>query len=100
MIRKIAKKNFQVDVKVPLKDTMPFLMKNGGCRAYEMTKVCAFCFQFFEYDDVEESKFETKLGSFYHVPGARNATVHHDSVKLIQRGIQRHTGFHTQAVVI
>ena len=79
--QKNRKKNFQVDVKVPLKDTMPFLMKNGGCETYEMTKVCAFCFQFFEYDDVEESKFETKLGSFYHVPGARNATVHHDSVK-------------------
>ena len=45
-----------------------------------MTKVCAFCFQFFEYDDVEEPRSRQSLG-FHHVTGATNVNVHHDSVK-------------------
>ena len=40
--KKNEERNYKVDVKVPVKDTIPHLMRNGGCRAYEMTRVCAF----------------------------------------------------------
>ncbi len=79
--KKNEERNYKVDVKVPVKDTIPHLMRNGGCRAYEMTRVCAFCFQFFDYVDKEATNPAIKLDMDHHLPGAHHANVHYDDGK-------------------
>jgi hypothetical protein len=78
--KKNLKRNCKIDAKVPVKDTMPYLLRNGGCRAYEMAKVCAFCFQFFDYEDANATKPEIKLDLSNHVPGAHHANLHYDNI--------------------
>jgi hypothetical protein len=67
-----------VDLPIAGKDTIKQMRKYGCCRGYEMVHVCAFCFQFFDYDVALSRSDPQPSSDLALLPNSRNAKIQFD----------------------
>ena len=84
--------------KIPGKDTINKMLKSGCCRGYEMVRLCAFCFQFFDIDVIEKEINITQaaLTDMEHfVHNANHANIHWDDSLVSAPHLHSHGDKHT-----